>query len=211
MIDFLYSIDKQIFHFVNQDLANSLFDMIMPYLTDYDKYLIGRVVVGILYIYLLWKGGKKGRIIALLLIPLIAFSDQLSSSVIKKFVMRPRPCHEINGIIVADYIRSVAYPCGSGFSFPSSHAVNNFAVATFFSFYYRRWWWAFICFATVIAFSRVYLGVHFPADVIGGAIIGVACAYFIIWLWQLVSKRFPALEIPKEPAEISTATTSDKE
>lgn len=194
MAEFFFSVDTTIFYFFNTVIANPLLDSVMPVLTDYDKTMIGRIIVIGIVIVLLWRGGKRGRTVVALLIPLILMSDQLSSSVIKNLVERPRPCHEINGVRVIQHLRLLV-DCGSGFSFPSSHAVNNFAVATLFSYFYRQWAWAFMTFATIIGISRMYVGVHFPADVLGGALVGVLCAALILFLWRSVVKEFPQLGI----------------
>ena len=208
MIDFLYSLDKAIFHFINYDLANPFFDAVMPYVTDFHKYLlkgiIGKAIVGIIFLYVLWKGYRKTRTVALLIIPLVVISDQLSSAVIKPLVMRPRPCT----ILPEDFVHLLV-TC-TNYSFPSSHAVNNFALATFLTYYYSRWRWAFFSFATVIALSRVIVGVHYPSDILGGAIIGVSCAYLIIWLWKFVEQKYPKLAIVSEVEKNSPELSSKK-
>jgi undecaprenyl-diphosphatase len=202
MTEFLYSIDKSVFIFCNQTIANSFFDLAMPFLTDLNKNWYGLTLFGLLWALLMWKGGKKGRILGLLIIPLIVMSDQLCSNVIKNIFLRPRPCHIVNGIPVVEHIRLLV-DCGSGFSFPSSHASNNFAVATLFSFYYRRWAWAWLTFATIIGFSRISVGVHYPSDVIGGALFGAMCAFSIIFVWEDISKRIPPLQISSRRNSIS--------
>src|ERR1051326_15417 len=164
MIDFLYSIDKSIFIFWNQTLANPVTDVVMPFITNINQSTPGLCFLAALWILLMWKGGRKGRIVGILLIPLVVMSDQLSSSVIKKLVERPRPCHDINGVPVLDHVRLLV-PCGSGHSFPSSHAVNGFAIASFFSNYYRRWAWAWFTVAAMMSLSRVFVGVHYPSDI----------------------------------------------
>jgi undecaprenyl-diphosphatase len=73
--------------------------------------------------------------------------------------------------------------------------VNNFAVATLFSYFYRKWTWAFMLFAASIGISRMYVGVHFPVDVFGGAVVGAVCAVIIIVLWRSLVKKIPGLEI----------------
>ena len=193
MIDFFYSIDKSLFYFCNQTLANPLFDVMMPFLTDLNKTWFGRGLFLVLWLLLMWKGGKKGRSLGILVILLILVSDQISSNVIKKIFARPRPCHIIDGFPVVDHIRLLV-DCGSGYSFPSSHAVNNFAVGTFLSYYYRKWTWAYLSFATIIAFSRMSVGVHYPSDVIGGAVIGALFAYAMIIVWNYACKQFPGLD-----------------
>lgn len=198
MSEFLLQIDKSLFNLCNQGMANSFFDATMPFLTDLNKHWFGWILFGSLWLLLLWKGGKKGRIIALALIPLIVFSDQLSSTFIKKAIMRPRPCHDINGKIVMEHLRLLV-PCGSGYSFPSSHAVNSFAAATFLGVYYRKFAWAFFTYAIVVAFSRVYVGVHYPYDVFVGGIIGIVCGLIIVSLLQFTGRLIPSLEIKNLP------------
>jgi undecaprenyl-diphosphatase len=80
-------------------------------------------------------------------------------------------------------------------SFPSSHAVNNFAAATLFSYYYRRWTWAFVTYASLVAVSRPYVGVHYPSDALGGAVIGILVCIVLLFLWLQIEKRImPATE-----------------
>lgn len=207
----LYSIDVAVFHFINGTLANPVFDVVMPVLTDINKTLYGKVIAGLIWLLLIWKGGNRGRIVAILLVPLIFFSDQLSSSLIKKLVARPRPCHIIGETPVVANIRLLV-DCGSGFSFPSSHAVNNFAAASLFAYFYRKWTWAFATFASVVALSRVWVGVHYPSDIVGGAVIGVLCAVMILALWTLLSHRYPVIGIddPGKTAESEPENSMSK-
>jgi undecaprenyl-diphosphatase len=188
MSDWLYSVDLALFRFINITLANPVSDKVFPYITDYDKQLPIRIVLIATWLWLMTKGGTRGRTAALLLIPLLFISDQMSSSIIKPLVGRLRPCQtfppeEIHLLV----------GCG-GLGFPSSHAVNNFAVATMFaSFYPRIKVWLF-AWASLIAISRVVVGVHYPADVIGGALLGVGVGVLVVSVWAAIAKRFfPAL------------------
>jgi undecaprenyl-diphosphatase len=194
MIDYLYSIDKAVFIFLNQTLANPITDVVMPVLTNLNQTWWGLTLFVIGWLLLMWKGGRKGRIVGFLLILLITISDQLSSTVIKSIVQRSRPCHDVDGIPFVEHI-NLLVPCGSGFSFPSSHAVNNFAAATFFTYYYRKWWCVFFLFAVAVSYSRIVIGVHYPSDVLGGAIIGTIIAFIVIYWWKLFEARFPFLRI----------------
>jgi undecaprenyl-diphosphatase len=189
MMDFLYTLDVAVFHFINGALSTAAGDMFWPVITDYDKILAVRIVLVAVWLWLMIKGGKRGRTAALLLVVVIVCSDQLSSFVVKPLVQRPRPCHLVDGMpAVADIHLLVG--CGGGKSFPSSHAVNNFAMATVFAFYYRRWRYAFFSWAALIALSRVFVGVHYPSDILGGALVGGIVALAIISAWHTVTRRW---------------------
>jgi undecaprenyl-diphosphatase len=179
MTEFLETLDITGFRFINTSLSNSVFDVIMPFLTDLNKQKVVLTLVGAILLWMLIRGNRNTRLTALLLIVTIIFSDQLSSSIVKYLFERPRPCHTLHGV-------HLLVGCGSGFSFPSSHAVNNFAAALIITFFFPRsfWWW--FGYASLVAFSRVYVGVHYPFDVFGGAVIGLFCAsivlaVFILW------------------------------
>ncbi|MGA9362778.1 MAG: phosphatase PAP2 family protein [Bacteroidota bacterium] len=191
MADFLYSLDKSVFYFFNHSLHNSVLDVVMVFVTRTDT-LHFRIFYGVVWLSLMVKGGRRGRTVALLLIPVIAASDQLSSSVIKHLVSRMRPCFTLPDV-------TLLVPCGSGLSFPSSHAVNNFAAATLFSFYYRRWTWAFVTYASIVALSRPYVGVHYPSDALGGAVIGTFVCLVILFFWLFVEKSL-ARRAEQQPA-----------
>ena len=195
MADILFQLDKALYVFFNQTIANPVLDWTMPVLTDLNQNIYGRLFFAALCLLLMWRGGPKGRVIGVLIIILVAFSDQFSSSLIKRLVERPRPCHTIDGRTVVEHVRLLV-DCGSGYSFPSSHAVNNFAVGTLLSYHYRRWTWLFMSVAALVGFSRVYVGVHFPSDIVGGALIGAFCAWCVLLVHRWLSRRFPAIGIP---------------
>ena len=189
MMQFFCSMDVAIFYFINRTLSNPVTDVIWPLITEYNSYLVVRIALLGAWVLLIVKGGPKGRTVAFLVIVVLVASDQLSSSVIKALVARPRPCHEVDGMPVLQGIHLLV-TCGSGKSFPSSHAVNNFAMATLFAYYYRRWTWPFFVWATLVALSRVAVGVHYPSDIAGGAIIGMLVAAAIIALWTVTQQRY---------------------
>jgi undecaprenyl-diphosphatase len=196
MIDFLYSIDVAVFRFFNATLSNPVFDLVMPFLTDLNTTWFGRGLAVMLWLLLVWKGGRKGRIVGIMLIFLVILSDQLNSGFIKKVIARPRPCHMIDGVAIVDHIRLLV-DCGGGFSFPSSHAVNNIAVASYFSYYYRKWTWLFFTIGGIIAMSRLFVGVHYPSDILGGAVVGFICAAVVIGTWRILAGRFTYLSVPE--------------
>ena len=183
MLDLLRSVDTAIFFFINHTLANPILDWFMPFLTNLNQHWETIVVVSGLWVWLMARGGRRGRTVGILLVLSIALSDQFSSSVLKHFVGRLRPCHVLQGV-------RLLVDCGGGLSFPSSHAVNNFAGATVLSRYYGKykWWW--ISIASLVALSRPYVGVHYPSDIAGGAIVGWLCAELTIRCWQFVEGKF---------------------
>jgi len=157
----------------------------MPFITNHNHWILLYILV---VTSLLWKGGKKGRFCVLLLFITISLSDQISSSLIKEAVGRIRPCHVLSDI-------NLLVPCGGGKSFPSSHAVNNFSAALVLSYFYREYKWIFFSIATLMAFSRVYVGVHYPFDVICGAIIGLLISFSIILLYKWFSKKVKFFQV----------------
>ena len=159
----------------------------MPFITDLNKQLFVKILLGIFYAFVLWRGNKRLQVAMLLLIPTIIFSDQLSN-LVKYIVQRPRPCK------IFEHIHLLV-PCGSGYSLPSSHAVNNFAGATVLSFFFKKQQKYFIAFAAFVAYSRVYVGVHYLSDILLGTGIGIFCGCIILYLWRnyFQPKFFPKL------------------
>jgi undecaprenyl-diphosphatase len=184
MIDFLYNIDVQIFYFINKTLANPFTDFLMPFITDIDHW---KIFYLIMFLYLMIAGGKKGRIVGISLLLLITVSDQLSSNLIKHLVERVRPCNVLPGV-------HTLVNCTGSFSFPSSHAVNNFAGAVFLSRFYPKLRISFYIGATLMALSRVFVGVHYPSDVLGGMLIGIFVGLFFVYLWNTINKKFKILK-----------------
>ena len=198
----LYSLDVALFVFLNQTTANPVGDVLWPVITHYDRFLVVRILLLLVWIGLLLRGGARGRRTALLLIPVLICADQLSSSVLKELIARPRPCHIVDGLPVVETVRLLV-DCGPGKSFPSSHAVNNFAVATLFAWSYpaARWW--FFLWASLVALSRPAVGVHYPSDIVAGALIGSAVALALIQIWIWIEQAIVARQSPQSPPEAS--------
>jgi undecaprenyl-diphosphatase len=177
MLDYLNHMDTVLFRFFNSTISNPIFDVLMPFLTDLNKQRFVLVLVGTLLLWMIIRGKRSIRLAAVCLIVTVLFSDQLSSSVIKYWLIRDRPCHVLEDV-------KLLVSCGSGYSFPSSHAVNNFAGALMLAFFFPRAKWWYFGFAAVIAFSRVYVGVHYPLDVVGGCVIGLMCGGCMLGVFQ---------------------------
>lgn len=166
-MEFLYSIDLTVFYFFNHTISTGFLDKFFSIITDVNKWYIAYIIlIGIAF----FKGGRRGKIAVLGLILLIIVTDQTGYRILKEFFERVRPCNALT-----DAITPVG--CAGGFSFPSNHALNNFAAAVFLLRIFPANKWIFLIVATLISISRIYLGVHYPSDVIGGALIGVAFGY----------------------------------
>ena len=178
MIDWLYGIDVSLFRFGNETIANPAGDWFFPFITNLRNMI---VPYALLVVGLLIFGKKRGAITVLLLIVTITLADQISSFVVKPWIGRLRPCHVLEDV-------RLLVGCGSGKSFTSSHATNNFALAVLISHFYpmaRPW---LLLFASLVAFSRVYVGVHYPSDILGGALLGTLIALAVAFLWEQGSK-----------------------
>jgi undecaprenyl-diphosphatase len=183
MAEFLFSLDESVFYFVNHALSNPAFDWLMPLLTDLNRFKIVLILVAGILLWMLVRGETNVRLAALVLILTVVISDQFNSHVIKFWFERPRPCASYRDVFLL-------VGCGSGYSFPSSHAVNNFAGAIVLSYFIpRSTTWVYL-FATAVAFSRVYVGVHYPFDVLGGAVIGSAIGGIGILLFVFIEANF---------------------
>lgn len=180
MMDFLYSIDVSVFHFINSSLANPLFDNLMPFITSEKSWIM---VYILFWILLIFKGGKNRFFIAVFILLMITFADQLSSVYLKSWIGRIRPCSALPDV-------HILVNCTDSFSFPSSHAVNNFAAATFLTFFFRSFKWTFFSIATIVALSRIFVGVHYPSDLLGGMILGSLIGYLFAKLTELTIKFF---------------------
>lgn len=162
----------------------------MPFITVKEHLAPAMLLVVVL---LLWKGGRKGRLVVALLIPTIILSDQLSAQFIKPLVSRLRPCYVFSPLEnVHSFFGSKSSP-----SFPSAHASNAFAMATLFIGYFPRYAVIALIAAGSVAFSRIYVGVHFPVDVVAGAIVGTLCGIWIKYSFEYL-KRLNGMKSGRE-------------
>lgn len=171
----LLSLDFYLFKIINGEWHLPFFDSILPYWRT--KYIWIPFYLFLLS-FLTINFKKTGFFIIIGLIFSLSISDIISSHLIKKTVQRVRPC---NDITLKEDVR-ILTRCGSGFSFTSSHAANHFSMAFYLIFclgkIFKRIKLPLLFWAASIAYAQVYVGVHFPLDVIAGALLGSLIGYF---------------------------------
>ena len=185
----MLSIDLDILHFFNATLSASWLDSIMSFLTNIRNWVPVYVLIAIfLVVRYKWQGVRM----VIACIVLIGCADLLANRLIKEFVARPRPCLLVNDPSgLYSWIRT---PDGIrlGYGFPSAHAVNNFAGVVFFILLFpknRKLLWLFVP-ATVIPLTRIYLGLHYPSDVLGGMLIGALLGWIFAILFTKIEMSF---------------------
>ena len=169
-IEWLIAKDKAVFLFINQRHTNSFFDWLMPIMRESKTWIPLYIL---LIVFATIKLKKKVLLWILFAILTIALTDQISSHILKPFFARLRPCADPN---FSPQIRLLLNHCSGGFSFTSSHACNHFGVAIFIitslATYLNNWKYLFIIWAAIICFAQVYVGVHYPLDVLCGGLLG---------------------------------------
>ncbi len=166
---------------------SSFFDFLFYWSSN--KYLW--IPLYLLLLYLLIKYYKRESVFIILsLIVLITISDLLSVHGFKNVFMRLRPCHEPS---LTGLVHLVNNKCGGSFGFYSSHASNHFALATLFHFFLGKKisYFSFLIFiwAAVISYSRIYLGAHYPGDVLAGATMGILLGYLVFKIYNILSNN----------------------
>lgn len=162
--------DRAAFIKLNSEWTNPFFDSLMPFLRTPEYWA---PLYLFLLIFLTINFGKTGLWWSLFFLCTFAITDMVSSQLIKESVQRLRPC---NDPAMLDHVRLLLKHCGSGYSFTSSHACNHFGLATFFFISFRKvlpkWAWVGFAWAFIVIYAQVYVGIHYPLDVIGGAAVG---------------------------------------
>lgn len=179
MLEWLTALDREMFFLINREWVNGLSDLLLPLARN--KYIWAPLYMFIA-IFLLVNYKRDGIMVILYLILTVFITDQLSSSIIKPFFERLRPCKDL---VMMEHVR-LLIKCGSGYSFTSSHAMNHFGVAFFLGIILWRLsrWVLPVAFlwAAIVSYAQVYVGVHYPFDVIGGGLIGLLIGSIMAFL-----------------------------
>ncbi len=181
----LEAADLALLRFINQSLANPFFDWLMPVASG--TALLWPAILALAALAL-WRGGRKGRVFLVVFALAGATGDPLLCNNLKKALQRPRPFVEH-----ADIVTRVGR--GGSYAMPSGHSFNWGVIVAVSGLFYRRALWATVPLGFLVGFSRLYNGVHYPADVLAGWALGALYATALVlaldrWVWPPFARRW---------------------
>jgi undecaprenyl-diphosphatase len=184
-MDYISNVDTELFFILN-GLHTPWLDPVMFYMSM----TVFWIPLFIFLIYLIIKSFGKTSLIPLICIAVcIVCTDQITSGIMKPAFARLRPTHEP---LLKERIHTVNGYRGGRFGFASSHAANTFGVATFLFLLLRnryRWISLLFIWALVMSYTRIYLGVHYPGDILVGTAIGILCGWLVFSLTKYLLKK----------------------
>jgi membrane-associated phospholipid phosphatase len=188
LLEKIKELDYYIFSKINGQWHNSFFDAFFTFTRDA---LFWAPFYFFLVLFVTINFKKYGWLWALFLILNVFLSDYVSSTLIKENFFRLRPCRDP---AIADQVRFLVQTCGLNSSFTSSHAVNHFAAAMFIFTTLKqkvsKWWVLIFLWAFIPCYAQIYVGVHFPGDIVAGILVGLMLGYFMAYLFnRLVLKK----------------------
>ena len=195
MLDFLLKLDTDLLLLLNGWHAPWL-DSVMVVLTNGLNWLpLFLLVIGTMIYKLHWQS-----LAVLVFIAIVIFlTDRISAGLIKPWIGRLRPSHEPG---IADLLHIVNGYKGGIFGFVSSHAANAFGIATFLWLVLRKqigWIWVMFIWAAIFSYTRIYLGVHYPSDIMGGGVLGAIIGLLVYKIGGFMPKKIspiPAADVP---------------
>lgn len=163
------TIDLYILSFITKRCKNRYLDITMPIVTKMGNLGLVWILMGLALI-----ADRPYRAIGNLVLLTLIISTAFGEGIVKHIVKRVRPCELMNSMLLID--RPITY------SFPSGHTFSSFAVAEVLSMYFYHYRPLFLGLAILIAFSRLYLNVHYPTDVMAGIVLGIICSKIIFMM-----------------------------
>lgn len=183
-MELLQQVDVWLFRLVNLQLVHPAADDLMVFLTKVK--LSGHIFV-LAALFMIVSRGKHGLVILLLALLATGAADWITSGILKPLVERTRPCFALDGCrLLIDQARS--------YSFASSHASNSAAVAAMIWLFFSRgilveraFTAVMVFYALLVSLSRIYVGVHYPSDILAGIVIGILCslAIYLVFSWLI--------------------------
>jgi undecaprenyl-diphosphatase len=190
--------DTDLFLQINTRWTNRFLDSVFPWWRDANTWI---PLYLFLVVFALMNFKKKAFPWILFALVTVVLTDQCSSTLLKHWVARPRPCQE--GFLIGQ-MRLLLSGCSGGYSFTSSHATNHFGFATFVYLTTRsvlgRWGKLFFIWAATISYGQVYVGVHYPLDVLCGALLGCCIGYVTAYFFNQKIGLPSFSEEPSTPA-----------
>jgi len=185
VLEIINQLDTRIFLFLNE-LHTPCCDVLMWHVSGKKTWIPLYAVVLFLYFR---KYKIRGFYPLLFTVLVIALCDQISVHAFKEVFERLRPSHQAQ---LTDFVHVVNNYRGGSFGFVSSHAANSFGFAIFSAFMLNNGYytWGIIFWAILVSYSRIYLGVHFPGDILGGMLLGSLSAYFVYFIFQKLNSKF---------------------
>jgi undecaprenyl-diphosphatase len=182
MLEYLLHLDKQLFLILN-GIHNDTFDFIMYWVSSKELW----IPLYLFFIYILYRSYGRGFWLPLILVIFtVGVADFVSVKLFKEVFERLRPCHDAELIPLVHLVKG---KCGGSYGFVSSHATNMFSLATILWLLIRTKFpksiYLLIPWAALIGYSRIYLGVHYPGDVLGGSLLGIIMGFigFKVYQW----------------------------
>jgi undecaprenyl-diphosphatase len=176
MLDAVLAWDERMFRLLNGSWLTPTLDVVLPFVTDARHYTLLFVIAAIILVVL---GRLDGFRFLILAVVSVMVADAISSYIIKHVIIRPRPCITLEGV-------RLLVGCTDSPSFPSNHAVNATVLATLVTLYMPRLWFPAIALAILVGYSRVYVGVHYPLDVLLGGLLGLVVALVLSWILTIL-------------------------
>lgn len=199
----MFSWDLPILTRINRDWTHPVLDWLMPAVSAINAWV---PLLAFAAVLVFWRGGRQGRWMLLCIGLAVGIGDGIVSNTLKKTVGRIRPRDEVTGLVVRDlapgkpdFLRLFKAPEQRpsaprketrGKSFPSSHTVNMFALATVIALFHRRWGMLMYGLAALVAYSRLYVAAHWPSDLPPSMAIGVLMGLLSVWAVGRIRARF---------------------
>ncbi len=174
--------DTWLFLKINTQWTNGFFDSVFPWWREANAW-VPLYLFLVVFAFLNFKQKAWGWL--LFIIVTLTLTDQISAHLLKNLFERIRPCRDE---ALMNQVRLIVNNCSGGYSFPSSHATNHFGFAIFLFLtlgqVIKKWKWVFIAWAASVCYGQVYVGVHYPVDVLSGAALGCCLGYVTGWFYN---------------------------